>query len=110
MIKDPDVPAFLDDPSGVGTDLHDDADVLLNAMTHRMIASVNGIRCAGCLTAIERALLRQGASSVAIDPATRIATILYTGTRTDANAYCDAVRAAGYRATLFAVLPVAPAE
>ncbi|MFA5007472.1 MAG: heavy metal-associated domain-containing protein [Candidatus Izemoplasmatales bacterium] len=78
-------------------------------MTQRMIASVNGIRCAGCFTAIERALLRQGATSVAIDPASRIATVLYSGTRADANGYCDAVRAAGYQATLFAVLPV-PAE
>lgn len=82
----------------------------MNGTNQRMIVSLQGIRCAGCFTAIEGVFRKKGASSVSIDPSTRIATVLYSGTPADAKAYCEAVHAAGYHATLFAVLPVAASD
>lgn len=70
-----------------------------------MFVSFQGIRCAGCQNAIEGPLRRRGAESVQIDPASRVAVIRFRGDAANAAGYCAAIENAGYRATLFAVLP-----
>ncbi|MDP3130806.1 MAG: heavy metal-associated domain-containing protein [Bacillota bacterium] len=71
---------------------------------YRMIARLHEIRCAGCLNTIEGALRRRGAESVKIDLGSHIVEVVYQGRASDADAYCAAVRATGYQATLLGVV------